>query len=324
VIVRRGTQEADIRPARPDDLAACAEVWQAALSDYLVRLGQTEPLGDIGAVTALYGHLCSTDPDTFLVATRPDDAAPGGERVVGFVVALVRGDLWFLSMLFVLPEEQGIGLGRTLLERVLPRTGTTRARMTATDSAQPISNALYSRYGMVPRVPLLHLLGDVRRPDRLSPLPGGIVVTPFDEIVGRAPDGSGHRELAASIGRIDAAVAGFEHPDDHRYLRLGGRQGYLYVWAGGEHLGYGYTSAAGRVGPVAVHDAALVAPILGHLLQAVTPRGAFATWVAGSAGDAVQQLLAAGLRLEGFPILLCWDEPLIDLRRYLPISPGLL
>ena len=38
----------------------------------------------------------------------------------------------------------------------------------------------------------------------------------------------------------------------------------------------------------------------------------------------VQLLLAAGLRLEPFPILMCWDEPVTDYTRYLPISPGLL
>jgi hypothetical protein len=38
----------------------------------------------------------------------------------------------------------------------------------------------------------------------------------------------------------------------------------------------------------------------------------------------VTALLEAGLRLEGFPVLLCWDRPFADLARYLPISPGLL
>ena len=33
-------------------------------------------------------------------------------------------------------------------------------------------------------------------------------------------------------------------------------------------------------------------------------------------------LLEAGLRLEPFPILLCWDRPSTDFSRYLPISPG--
>ena len=39
---------------------------------------------------------------------------------------------------------------------------------------------------------------------------------------------------------------------------------------------------------------------------------------------AVVPALQAGLRLEPFPILLCWDQPFADFERYLPISPGLL
>ena len=83
--------------------------------------------------------------------------------------ACVRESHWFLSMLFVLPEEQASGIGRLLLERVLPAPGSGMTLATATDSAQPISNALYSRFGMVPRMPLLNLPAapatrDPRRP----------------------------------------------------------------------------------------------------------------------------------------------------------------
>jgi hypothetical protein len=63
---------------------------------------------------------------------------------------------------------------------------------------------------------------------------------------------------------------------------------------------------------------------MGHLTTAVEPRGAFAMWIPGSADRAVVGALAAGFRLDQFPVLLCWDRPFADLSRYLPISPGLL
>ena len=75
---------------------------------------------------------------------------------------------------------------------------------------------------------------------------------------------------------------------------------------------------------MAVRDEALLSPILGHLMGAVQPRGAFAIWLPGSADRAVVPVLRAGLRLEPFPVLLCWDRPFADFSRYLPISPGLL
>ena len=64
--------------------------------------------------------------------------------------------------------------------------------------------------------------------------------------------------------------------------------------------------------------------VVGHLTAAVQPRGAFALWLPGSADRAVVPVLRSGLRLDQFPILLCWDRPFADFSRYLPISPGLL
>ena len=48
------------------------------------------------------------------------------------------------------------------------------------------------------------------------------------------------------------------------------------------------------------------------------------TWIPGAADRALVPALQSGLRLEPFPLLLCWDRPPTDFERYLPISPGLL
>ena len=322
--VRRGTQSPDFRPAGPADLLACAAIWRVAINDYIERLNQPLIPDDLGSIMGLYDHLLETDPARFIVATRPDPDVPTGERVVGFVAAVVRGPLWFLSMLFVLPEEQGVGLGRTLLERVLPEPAAGMHLGTAIDSAQPVSTALYSLYGIVPRLPVLHLIGAVRRPAALPALPSGVTATPFEAIAAGPPGGAGHRELSETVGAIDRELLGFEHPQDHRHLRVGGRHGFLYRDRDGTVLGYGYGSEVGRVGPIAVLRAELLGPVLGHVMGAVPARGAYAAWVPGTATDAVTTLLAAGLRIEPFPILFCWDRPLVDFSRYLPISSGLL
>jgi GNAT superfamily N-acetyltransferase len=324
VTVRRGTQAADLRPARPDELAACAAIWRVSINDYTARLNQEPIPDDLTSILLLYGHLQATDPERFIVATRPDGDAIGGERVIGFASAVVRGASWLLSMLFVLPEEQGLGLGRGLIEAVLPPAEAGLALNTAIDSAQPISLALYSTYRMVPRMPVLDLVGELRRPAAFPPLPAGVTATPFESIAAGPPGGDGHRELTEAVSALDQEVAGFDHPQDHRYLRSRDRHGFLYRDGGGAVLGYGYGSEVGRVGPVAVRAPDLVAPVLGHLFGAVRARGAYAVWVPGTATDAVTTLLAAGLRVDGFPILFCWDRPLVDYARYLPISPGLL
>ncbi len=314
----------DLRPATGDDLPTCAAVWRDALNDYLGRLAQPEIPDDLGPILRLYAHLHSTDPTRFVVAERT--GSDGAAVIDGFGAALVRDGLWFLSMLFVRPSAQGRGLGRRLLDAIGPEPGWEArggVRATATDSVQPISNGLYASLGIVPRVPLLRLVGRAERPSALPPLPADIDITPFDEVTGDG-DGLGASALDREIAALDRDALGFERPLDHRFLAAEGRRGFLYCDRTGRPRAYGYTSESGRVGPVVVAEAALLGPVVGHLVTAIEPRGAFGAWVPGSAGDAVVPLLKAGFRIDGFPVLLCWDRPFADFSRALPISPGLL
>ncbi len=311
------------RPVRAEELSRCAEIWRDSINDYIVRLGQYEIGNETGPLLRLYAHLSATDGERFVVGTRLD-AETGTERVVAFVAALVRERLWFLSMLFVDPAVQAQGIGRALLARVMPPAGSGMSMATATDSAQPISNALYASYGIVPRIPLLNLIGLPERLDAFEPLPSGVTAVPFEAIAAGPPDGPGHRQLTEAVDALDREVLGVAHPGDHRYLRTESRRGWLYRGPDGAALGYGYATEAGRVGPIAVRDEALLSPVLGHLMSAVQPRGAFALWLPGTADRAVVPVLRAGFRLDQFPVLLCWDQPFADFSRYLPISPGLL
>lgn len=309
-----------LRPAGPDDLVTCATIWREALNDYLGRLAQPDIPDDLGPILRLYGHIRSTDPATFVVAARDEDAA----LIDGFVVAVRRDELWFLSMLFVRPAAQGRGLGRRLLEAVSPDPATwSGSRATATDTAQPISNGLYGSLGMVPRVPLLRLVGLPAERGAFPSLPDGIEAVAFDEVT---DDGGGlaPAALAAELAELDRDAAGFTRAADHAFHAVEGRIGFLYRDRDGRAIAYGYTSEAGRVGPIAVRDAGLLGAVTGHLLRAVRPRGAFGLWVPGTAGEAIVPLLRSGLRLEGFPVLLCWDRPFADFARYVPASPGLL
>jgi GNAT superfamily N-acetyltransferase len=303
------------RRAGADDLVACAGIWRDSINDYTRRLNQPDIPDDLAAILRLYGHLLATDPDGFVVAERAVDGGP--PAVVAFAASVRREELWFLSMLFVLPEVQAAGLGRALLAEVLPSPGTALA--TCTDSAQPISNALYASLGMAPRMPLVRLVGLPERDGHLPPLPGGISAVPFGEL-----DGPAAAHLDDELTALDRATAGFEHLQDHGMIRAEGRTGVLFVDGGGRAVGYGYASEAGRVGPVAVLDPGLLTSAIGHLVRTVVPRGAFGIWTPGAAGEAMTALLRSGFRMDGFPCLVCWDRPVADFSRYVPISPGLL
>jgi ribosomal protein S18 acetylase RimI-like enzyme len=295
------------RPATEADLLDCERVWREGLEGYLGRLGfPAVPLENPG-LRRLHAHTLATDPLRFWVALGPDDS------IVGFASAVLRGPVWFLSMLFVSPGSQARGVGRRLLEQVLPDAGAGAelARSTSTDSAQPISNGLYASVGIVARVPIFNLVGRPANGWGGPPLPDGITASSVDE-----PD--------HELDGLDEAVLGFAHPQDHDFVRRDSRLGFAYRDASGELRGYAYASEDGRVGPVAVRDEELLAPVLIHVLENVQPRGASSVWIPGTAGAATVAALRSGLRIEGFPVLLCWDRAFADFGRYIPISPGLL
>src|SRR5665811_2173065 len=271
------------RPPRRAELADCALVWYSAVDDYMGRLGRPLPSPYLDPLMALFDHLLTTDPERFLVAVRRP--TPGSshtrEQVVGFGIAAQRENVWFLSQLYVLPSEQRHGIGHALLSRILPslpgsmpggageiavaggamatndlaperapgRTPKLRLGVlaTCTDSAQPASSGLYARYGMVARMPVFNLVGTPKTPSVLPPLPSGIEAITF-----------GLTDPSAAIDAIDRKVLGFAHPPDHRHLRASGRTGFLYRASGGEPIGYGYSSEAGRFGPVALLDDTLI------------------------------------------------------------------
>lgn len=321
-----GPNEVRYRPATEADLPACEATWRDSLNDYLVPLGQYEVGANNPSLRLLHAHMLATDPDRFWVATRPgtggEGSAEGGaaEHVVGFVSAVRRGHIWFLSMLFVRPDEQAAGIGRSLLRHVLPAEGDEAVLATVTDAAQPISNGLYASLGMVPRMPMLNVVGRPSRPDLLAPLPAAVHAVRFDATAPAERD----RLLDAELGGLDRETLGVSHQQDHDFLRRVGRIGFAYRDGRGDLLGYGYTSEVGRIGPIAARDPAVHAPIVAHLLDAIAPRGASAVWVPGAAGTTAEMLVRAGLRIEGFPVLVCWSRPFADFARYLPVAPGLL
>jgi GNAT superfamily N-acetyltransferase len=310
------------RRARPDELLACAQIWSDSIAEYVVRLNQRWFGGDLEPLARLLGHFLATDPTRFAVATDPRAA----HRLVGFGSATQRAGVWFLGMLFVLPAYQAAGVGRLLLERILPSGAARLDRVasrdglpvlgTATDSVQPISNALYSQYGMVPRLPVFNLVGRPSRPEALGTLPAGVRMSEATPAT-RAAD-------LADLATVDTATLGYAHPEDHEFLFREGRRLFIARSERGAPLGYGHIAPSGRFGPVAAVEPQMLAPLVGHLLTTVRAPGAYASWIPGAAADLFMALLAAGLRFESFPTLLLWDRDFADFSRYVPINLALL
>ena len=379
------TESISYRPPRRAELADCAMIWYSAVDDYMARLNRPLPSPYLDPLLALLEHLLVTDSERFLVAVRPAmrGDANRGERVVGFGIAVQREHVWFLSQLYVLPDEQRRGIGRAILTQIMPSiaqaplpdeaavgggawdsnvaiavgvTGAAGAAgdrpdrrngimATCTDSVQPASNGLYSRYGIVPRVPVFNLVGYPVNPSPMPALPAGVEAVAIDrqgpraarvaavratagELEHAAPDHLGAARANDSIDRaidsIDRAVLGYAHPADHAYLRAMGRSGFVYMTSAGEPVGYGYSSEVGRFGPVSLLDETLTAAVIGHLMATIRPRGATSAWIPGANDRAMVAMLRSGMRIEGFPAQLCWTRPFAAFDRYVPASLALL
>src|SRR5215210_150195 len=112
-LTRRDDDGIQLRRATPADLEDCERIWRDAINDYTRPLGQRDIPPENPGLRRLHAHALATDPERFVVATR-------AERVVAFGSAVLRPPLWFLSMLFVDPNEQARGLGRRILREILP------------------------------------------------------------------------------------------------------------------------------------------------------------------------------------------------------------
>lgn len=105
-----------VRPMGREDVPAVAETWTEAWSTMRAVHGlAVEPPTDksVQRLEARIAHVLGTDPGGSWVAEADDG------RIAGLAQALVRDDLWVLSLLAVATDCQEKGTGKALLDEAL-------------------------------------------------------------------------------------------------------------------------------------------------------------------------------------------------------------
>jgi ribosomal protein S18 acetylase RimI-like enzyme len=270
--------EPHIRKVRPDDLEEVWRVHVAASNDLLVRGGRPVTRSADAPVASDARAGLASDPDGYFCAIEEG-------QIRGMVSALVRGRVWYLSMFFVLPGDQGRGLGRALLERALAygEARGTEVRCTLA-TLDPRAQARYVMAGMAPRWPIYRLDGDPAAVARL-----------------KTRAGLDPRELPCDPGtaeKLTAEVFGHGRADDLAHWR-GDGGATVAIERGGELAAFAYRRGE-RIGPAAGRDETA-------LLQAVTAAAAAGASggrsvtmrVPGACASLLQALVSCGFRLGG-------------------------
>jgi GNAT superfamily N-acetyltransferase len=275
----------------PDDVAMCVEIFGRAMNDLHPQHGEP-PMdsSDMEWLPASLAHFAESDPEGLVLAV--EDGA-----TVAFGCAMQRDRFWFLSYLFVLPDAQRSGVGRALLEHLLPPEAERSSMDLATvvESPQPISTMLYSRYGIVPQTPLYWM---TRLPgiEGLPPLATGVHARPIElETDGEA------------IDAFDRALLGYARPQDHRMWVRTSKTARVYIGDDGSLAGYGYHGSDDWLTPLATCGEALVAGMIRDLLEThAGPTNDVTVQISGGSAILLPQLLAAGMRSdEGAKMIYC-------------------
>jgi GNAT superfamily N-acetyltransferase len=295
-----------VRPASAHELARAQELVVRSINDLTVRHG----FGPIAA---------SRSPDFQAFCLREDPrgvwlAEEDGE-IVGFALSWVCGRLWFLAELFVAPGQQGQGIGNELLARTLLQASEAGAteKSLITFAFNVVSQGLYVRHGLLPRVPI-HLCSVERESLVRHTQSPSLRATP---ILTTAAD-------AEMLRQIDIATLGVSREKHHRYLLGDPRMQGVFLEDGNERVGYAYVAATGHIGPLAVlHAHAMPDAFRAALAIAVAgPAKQVSVFVPGTS-DALAIAAGHGMRFV-LPMVLMSTHDCGDWKRYLPRNPGFM
>lgn len=226
----------------------------------------------------------------------------GSGRLVGYARSIEREGLLELTELFVRPDQQGRGVGRTLLERAFPAGLAGLRSIIATLDVR--AQARYYAAGTVARFPLYTLSGAPGEPEAI----GDLVPTPID----------GDIEAQRVI---ELTVLGHRRSDEELHWLLERRQGHLYRLHG-RPVGFSFVGLDGA-GPMAALDPSHLPAILLHAEGVARSLGLERLELQLPAPNAVgiRHLTGRGFRFDGWINLLMSERSFGQFDRFIPFGP---
>jgi GNAT superfamily N-acetyltransferase len=290
------------RRARREEIPSAADVFLVSVAELAQSHGLPAPVGYTRAsVLPLYEHLF----DTGIFEVAEVDG-----KVIALAAGVVRDEIWFLSMFWVLPEHKLRGIGRPLLERVQRMAAEQGATQFCTWSSIDLTAvSMYLKLGMMPGGPIFTFAGPILH----LPKPH--------------PEARLSELDASQATAVDHVVRATPRAEDHAFWQARNVPRFL-LESGDRTVGYFYCDN-GVIGPAAwlreEEGPMLLASALtqAHAQTAQGPQGPHAKLIAlGLNQVAIRAATAAGLRLVSASHFLRSGE-VGQLEQYLPSGPGL-
>ncbi len=296
-----------IRPARAEELQIAQSLVAGSIND----LAQRHGFGPIAATRPLDFQLFSLkdDPDGLWVAEADGE-------IVGFTFSWVNDDFWFLAELFIDPARQGDGIGSALMARTFEhaRNKGARNRTLITFTFNTVSQGLYVKHGLFPRLPLY-----VVRAERATLKARSKHERLRAEGIADRPD---HRKL---LEQLDRSALGFSRAKHHRFLRTDGTVRGFLLYRAEDCVGYVYISASGHIGPLAVLRRDDMSDAFETALDFAveTNSSHVSAFLPGVNEASLEIAIACGMRI-ALPMVLMSAREFGDWQCYLPRNPGFM
>jgi ribosomal protein S18 acetylase RimI-like enzyme len=302
----------DYRHAKVSDIPVVAKVFATAIDDIDRRHGFFEKPTPTSPPSPQYAFWLKKNPEAFWVA---EDRG----QVVGYTFSFLRGPLWFLADLFIIPEHQGKGIGGTLVEKTLGswRGRGIRNRALITPAFNRASVSLYMRYEMLPRQPVYF-------------------ATATRDAVERGPRDAEGKELEVEdvkdfrassplLDKVHKLALGFPSGWHNEFFFEVLKSRCLIFRKRGRLEGYSFVRPNGRLGPLVVRSSSSFAPAFDLTLQAAVEGNAkkVMMFFPGTNRGAVRMGMKRGFRID-YPLLFLSSRPMGDFENYLFYSPGLM
>lgn len=302
----------DYRHAKVSDIPGVAKVFATAIDDIDRKHGFFEKPTPTSPPSPQYSFWLKKNPGAFWVA---EDRG----QVVGYTFSFLRGPLWFLADLFILPEHQGKGIGGTLIKKTLGswRDRRIRNRALITPAFNRASVSLYLRYEMLPRQPVYFASATREAVER------GLQDMEGKEL--EVEDAKNFRSSSPLLEKVHKLALGIPSGWHNEFFFEVLKSRCLIFRKRGRLEGYSFVRPNGRLGPLVVRSASSFASAFDLTLQAAVEGKAekAVMFFPGTNEGAVRMGIKRGFRID-YPLLFLSSRPMGDFENYLFYSPGLM